>query len=386
MAWAFGFVLVASVIVGTGFTSEDPDSTLHAGIAARLSAEPVSRWVAPEWWGFWPEAQLTGLYVEHPAGVFILPAALGRLGLPVEQAAYVVGIGAGLLALLLLASVVGTITDSPEARATMVLVQLMPVAFIFRIRANHEYLMLVCLLLTILGLQRVGRSWSWTCAVAAGLVGGLLVKGAFVSLILLAAGLWVVIGPAGNRGERRRASIALGVGLLAMAAAAAAYDALYVNATGHPFWMAYWTRQIGPLTETSPMGDLPAIAGRFVFYVSRLLWHPAPWSLALIWVGWRHRAVVRDLEPTVRQAAMFAMAFAGLAILMLSLSSRLAERYAFSPVFVVGALGAVVSYRWWPGLRAALLRADGTVPWFPAALWTALALLRLVVGPVLPRI
>ena len=39
----------------------------------------MRRWLAPEWWGFWPDAQMTGLFREHPAGVFLLPAALGPL-------------------------------------------------------------------------------------------------------------------------------------------------------------------------------------------------------------------------------------------------------------------------------------------------------------------
>jgi 4-amino-4-deoxy-L-arabinose transferase-like glycosyltransferase len=38
-----------------------------------------------------------------------------------------------------------------------VLLQLMPVAFIFRIRANHEYPILVCLLLSLLGLAWIGE-------------------------------------------------------------------------------------------------------------------------------------------------------------------------------------------------------------------------------------
>ena len=46
-----------------------------------------------------------------------------------------------------------------DARAALVLLQLMPVAFLFRIRANHEYLMLVGLLVTLVGLEKVRQSW-----------------------------------------------------------------------------------------------------------------------------------------------------------------------------------------------------------------------------------
>ena len=171
------------MLVARGFSSGDPDSALYAGIADRLAQEPVRRWIAPEWWGFWPEAQMTGLFREHPAGVFLMSAALTRVGVPAAQGAYVIGIGAGLASLLLMASLIRRVTTRDEARAALVLLQLMPVAFIFRIRANHEYPILVCLLLALLGLAWIGERrpwWMGALAVAAGLAGGLLIKGVFV--------------------------------------------------------------------------------------------------------------------------------------------------------------------------------------------------------------
>jgi hypothetical protein len=71
---------------------------------------------------------------------------------------------------------------------------------------------------------------------------------------------------------------------------------------------------------------------------------------------------------------------------MLSLSSRFAERYAFSPVFVVGAAGAIVACRRWPVVERIRVKAESSVPMLPVLLWTALALLRLAVGPALPRV
>ena len=82
MFWTAAFVLVAALIVATHFSSTDPDSQLYASISGRLSEEPVSHWIAPEWWDFWPETHMTGLFREHPAGVFLVPVALSRLGIP----------------------------------------------------------------------------------------------------------------------------------------------------------------------------------------------------------------------------------------------------------------------------------------------------------------
>ena len=180
--WARAFLVVAALLITSGFSSDDPDSALYAGIAGRLAEEPVARWIAPEWWGFWPEAEMTGLFREHPAGVFLLSAALTRVGIPAAQGAYVVGAFAGLASVLMMAWLIGRVATRDEARGALVLLQLMPVAFIFRMRANHEYPMLVCLLLALIGLVRVAEarsSWG-TALVALGLTAGLFIKGVFV--------------------------------------------------------------------------------------------------------------------------------------------------------------------------------------------------------------
>ena len=178
--WAVAFVLVAALIVLTQFSSTDPDSQLYASISGRLSEEPVSHWIAPEWWDFWPETHMTGLFREHPAGVFLVPVALSRLGIPGEQAAYIAGVGAGLASLLLIAVLIGRLASVADGRASLILLQLMPVAFLFRVRANHEYPMLVALLVTLVSVEGARRSWWWIAGIAFGLTLGLLVKGVFV--------------------------------------------------------------------------------------------------------------------------------------------------------------------------------------------------------------
>ncbi len=386
LIWTVGFLLVAAIIVGTGFSSADPDSSLYAGIAERLSQEPLARWVAPEWWGFWPEAHMTGLFREHPAGVFWAPAALARLaGVPAVQGAYVVGALAGLLSLLLLGVLVDRVASRPDARAVLVLLQVMPVAFIFRIRANHEYPMLLCLLLVIVGLDGLRRSaWQWWL-VAAGITGGLLIKGVFVSLILFGAALWLVADPLRTGHGIRRQWIGLAGAVGAAALVAAGYDLLHVRATGEPFWSAYWARQLGPITIMSPWQDAAAVVSRLGFYLTRLLWHPAPWSLALVWLGVRRFGAWRDLPLRQRRGLAVSLAFVLLAIIVLILPSRYAERYAFSATFVVGTLGAIAARRAWPSLGEGISRLDRFVPALPAVVWTVLAVARLALGPYLPR-
>ncbi len=380
VAWAGACVVAALCIVLMDFKSDDPDSALYASLSSRLSQEPPGRWIAPEWWGHWPEAAMTGLFREHPAGVFLLPTALTRVGLPAEQGAYIVGVGAGLASLLLIGGIAHRLTSRAEARAVLVLLQLMPVAFIFRVRANHEYPMLVCLLVTLWGVIAVRRHWWGLAAAAIGMAAGLLIKGVFVVMILLGAGLWLLLNPTRESERALRPWIAAAAGLAAMAISAVVYDAWYLRVTGETFWIPYWERQLGPVTMASPIDEPWGLARNFLFYVSRLLWHPAPWSLALLMAVWRAglrpAAWWRDGSPRTR-GVIFVLAFALGSILVLTPSSRFAERYAFSATFAVGAAGVVCAYRHWPSLRDMLTRLDAAVPAFPAMVWLALILLRL---------
>ncbi len=385
--WGAGWLLVSTLIVGTGFASRDPDSALYAGIAGRLAAGPAPQWIAPEWWGFWNGE---GLFREHPAGVFLLPALLGRLGVPAEQAAFVVGVTMGLVALWLVSLLVSRVASPRDGRAVLVLLQLMPAAFLFRVRANHEYPMLCCLLLALVALDGVRRSWWWAGVLAVAVTAALLVKGVFVVPVFIGMGLWILLNPSRGAGGSWRPVVASVLAVTVMVVVAMAYDAAYLRATGEPFWASYWRRQMGPVTTAAPTLGFGAVAGHAAFYGRVVLVWSAPWGLGALVVAARLRghlsAVWRALPAAPARGLVWAAMFAALVIAVLSPASRFAERYVFSPTFAIGAVGAVVTYRHWPALAAAHARLDRAVPALPAVVWFALVVGRLFLGRFLPRI
>jgi hypothetical protein len=249
--------------------------------------------------------------------------------------------------------------------------------------------MLVCLLLTFIGVDGVRRRWGYAALVAAALTAALLIKGVFVTLILMGAALWIVVNPTRSAGSiwRPIASIALGLGLMALTASA--YDAWYRQVTGQAFWAHYWNKQLGPLDIATPLDGGSMLARHAAFYLSRFLWHPAPWSLVLVVAIARHAGRLGDwwrrTPDAARRGLVFGLGFAVLSLALLSPSSRFAERYAFSATFAVGTVGAVVSYRMLPGVRRLVDRLDRALPAAPAMVWLALVLLRLGLGPLLPR-
>ena len=94
----------------------------------------------------------------------------------------------------------------------------------------------------------------------------------------------------------------------------------------------------------------------------------------------------RTASPRLSRGLGFALGFALLSVLVLTPSSRFAERYAFSATFAIGAAGVVAVGSVWPRLRDRAMQFDARVPAAPAVLWLALMLLRLATGPVLPRL
>jgi len=382
IAYGAGFIIAATLIYSVHFTSHDGDSALYAAIGSHTSAESLRQWVAPKWWALWPGSTMDELFIEHPAALFWLPAALGRLGLPAAPSAYVVGVGASLLTLVGLAALVERTEGRVAARATLTLLPLMPVAFIFRVRANHEYPMLLCLVVALLALEGVRESWAWLVGVSAAFAGALLIKGVFALLVVGGGGLWLIANPTCSRRGSWRAWIGFVIGLAALLLAALAYDDWYAAVTGHGFWRAYWARQLGPMTFASPVEQAGLVARHVGFYAVHVLWHSAPWGVVLAWVGCRRLWQARGprLTPTEQRGVLFVAIFALASFVALSVPSRVAERYMFSSTFLLGAAGITAAVRSWPRFRGWFERVDAAVPSLPALVWTALVVGRIAMG------
>ena len=135
LAWLAAWAVTALLIGVVHYESRDPDSQLYAGISARLVREPMVQWIAPQWWGFWNSE---GPYCEHPVGMFVVPALLGRAGYPPLQAAYAVNALYQVASFALVTLIAARLVPR-SAVALGCILQLLPIAFVFRVRANQEY-------------------------------------------------------------------------------------------------------------------------------------------------------------------------------------------------------------------------------------------------------
>jgi len=395
LAWT-GAVVVSVVLVAlTQYTTRDPDSRLYASISARLSQQPINRWIAPEWWGLWNH---DALYCEHPVGIFLAPAALARAGFPAEQAAYAVNVLYQAASLALVVLIARVVVEPEEARALAWLLQLLPIAFVFRIRANHEYALLAGLLLAVYSTERARSRPVWTLGMMAGFCGVLLVKGVFALSVPVTCAVWLVARAGQRKGARATWPAWAAIGLMPLVAALGAwgYDAAYLRVTGRSFLAVYRSRQVPPdaLALTAPWWTVPYTT---VWYLGRIVWYAFPWSLSAGWMAWRAAksgaawpwarrsggALDRIASPTW-QGAWFAVVASLVLTAGFSLAERKADRYLFPVYFIIGAAGAMVAVRRFAWLRRLVERLDR--PWVPALFYLALFLAALLTAGKLPSI
>ena len=71
---------------------------------------------------------------------------------------------------------------------------------------------------------------------------------------------------------------------------------------------------------------------------------------------------------------------------MADTSARHRSRRRIPIVKTLAAAGVVAAYRVWPVVQRGIATLDASVPYFPALVWLMLMVLRLVSGPLLPRI
>ena len=376
LAWVLALAAGSIALVAFDCRTRDPDSRLYADMAARMSTAPAPGWIAPD---FPPDGYASGLFREHPAGLLVPAALLARAGYPAENAAYALNAVYQVATLVLLQRLAATLVDGLEARALGWLIQLLPIAFTYRIRANHEQAIVLCLVAALLGTERSRQGARGLALTVSGLVGLLLVKGVLAVFAPLLCALWLFArGRWGPRPEasHRAAWSSLAVAVAAMAGTAIAYELLYRQATGEPFWSIYLSRQLGvAAVSQSEGGGLAAVAYNLVWYLGRVLWFPFPWSLALLAAGWQGlrlrrrgtpRATPSHAGPAVAGAA-FVACMVLLYVGLFSLSDRRADRYIFPVYYAVGSAGAVAAMRTWPRLRGPVGRLDR--PWVPAAVW-----------------
>ena len=363
-AWLIALVAAATLLAATGYRTRDPDSRAYIAITTQLVNEPVDRWIAPQWWGAWAGQ---GRFLEHPAGTFVPPALLARAGYPVAQSLFVVTLTCQVVSVLALVALASRFLPMAHARAVGWALLLLPIAFVFRVRANQEYLVLAGILVAVYGLDRARRSAGWVVVAAAGCLFALAVKGVFALVAPVVGALWLWA----RRPTPGAAWGALAVMTAAVPLGAWAYENAYARVTGESFLDYYLGARMS--LEAGVASTLPFPLDKLwnvLWYAGRVAWYAAPWSLVLLsLVGPAARA---RMSVPARRFTTFAMLAALAAILLVAARDMRADRYIFPAYFFAASGGVAAACALAPRVSGLAERLDRLWPWGPAALWLAL--------------
>jgi len=371
--WVIVLVAASIVLAATGYRTRDADSRAYIAIASALAERPVSTWIAPQWWGAWGGQ---GLFREHPAGTFIPPALLTRAGYPPAQSLFVITLGAQIVAMLAMTGLASCLVPAAHARLLLWTLPLIPIAFVFRVRANQEYLLLAGLLVAVLGVERARTHAMWAVVAALGALFALLVKGVFGVLAPAMAALWLWT----RRSHARVGAggwIALGVLASLPFASAWIYERAYVAVTGQSFVDYYLGARIG----LDSGGTLPFPldkAANALWYAGRVIWYAAPWSVAALLAVARLKG--HAVPDGARAWARFALLASAATIVLVAARDTKADRYIFPAYFLVGSVGVIYACSQWARVSALAERLDRYWPWGPAIFWLTLVLGRIVIG------
>jgi hypothetical protein len=377
--WCGAIAIAAALLVASDYRSRDPDSSLYARLSGELAQEPPSRWIAPEWRGAWNHE---GLFREHPVGILLPPVLLIRAGIPAAQAAYIVNMLYQVAVIALIPLVAGVLVRGFEARTLAWVLQLLPVSFVYRIRGNHEHPLLMCFLAVIYATHRARTHPAWIALTVAAFGFLVLVKGAFAMFTLVAAVLWLLVVPAPAGAADRWAWTGLVAAALASALMMIGYEALCVRTTGESFLEFYGSTRLGQSIQLTDPRVVPHALVNVGWYLLRLAWFAAPWSLMAfavvsIWllavVQGRTReqfelASSRGIQWVVLTTVVF--------IAVLSPALVRAERFIFPAYFAIGSVGVVAAIRTFAGAGRLALRVD-RYAWLPVATWMVTFLLSL---------
>lgn len=334
--WLLLWAIASMTLSLSSYQSSSNDSKFYNTQVQRLNEKPMSQWIAPKWgenyWGNPPERYIR----DHFVGNLIPGALLARLGVPPQHALTITQMLFQIMSLFLLVKISSFFVSEKKAIHLLWLLQLMPVAFSYGIRANHEQGMMFWLLLAVYGALSLIYHSKGILLVMLGSAGVFLAKGAPAILLpFFVFVVWMVCGREVQRSQRKWLGVA--ASLVAIVLSAIVYEALYRKATGLPFLEEYWRVQIDgrSLQATGALvWPLQKLANLW-YYLNRSLTYTMPWGLICLFAFfkiWKQEkaATFRRLLKSRHLMVIFLIGM--VYVFAFSLSDRTASRYIF-PVY-----------------------------------------------------
>lgn len=372
-------VIVLTVILTFGvmasalnYQTSDPDSQFYVFLTRQQALRDSSELMAPYWLG--QQNIRPDEYVrDHLIGQIALGYGFAQLGFPPETSLYVACALFSLLSYLLIHAILRHWLSSEDALLATLLTLILPISFLYRVRANHELPLLFFCLLVVWGGLSIRSLARYTALVVLSTAGVFLVKGFVFVVIPMLAVLTLLLN--GTLTLKRWIARSLVVGLVSVAVTGAvgvAYEAAFRQVTGQSFFHDYFTIQFLNRSVRHTAGDYPFILKRvwaMGYYLVQSLWYGVPLTVvggyvffgkgqrgpvgrgqksARVFALWTHcRSFLRSEVPlcsglpSAMQGFVLLLVLALSYIALMALSDRVSGRYVF-PAFYLIPMGIAV--------------------------------------------
>lgn len=367
LALLAALTLAAQFLIVSVFPYEyrDSDSSCYSAISQQLTHEPLLKWCAPQWWG---HGGNQGFFLEHPPGIFWLPALLIRLGVKPWVAALCANFIYILLSLWFIFLLARRWGNSLWGWGAVFGIVLTPIFLQYLIRANQEHPLNLAVLAGIYGLDRSRESKRGGWLFIGALILAVFVKGVSVALLsLLAVLYWLVVS------RNRKTFVWIVVGHLVALGAAGLFELWYQAIAGQPFWSNYFSIQ-GARSLAGGFDPLRK-AYNVAWYAARILWFAAPWTVFLIAEGVVSKKRRLDFW---RDSFLRFLLFGSMGIVVVfAFSDRKADRYIFPAYILIALAGLVVFLKARPKIMEFLRTQEQRLPWILSLMLVVFTLLRI---------
>lgn len=332
--WFISFLLASYFLTLKNFRSESNDSNYYNELVVRYHNQDWKTVFTPKWgeniYGFDPSTYMR----DQLPGQTLMGIALTKMGVPATHALYILEMAFQILSIFLFVQIAQYFWEQKKATILFYSLLLIPMAFSYNIRANHESGIMFCSLLALYSGLKMGHSSKWIILAALASFGLLWIKGPFFifGFILMTIGYFY-------SQEKNKSSLTLlaayFLSIVFILISAICFELVTRKLTGTSFFLEFWSIQIQQraigLTQKHHFIIQKMI--NFYYYFSHYLAYALPWSLLLIIFiikNLKTSAFFKNCFTFIKSPLSQCMLSAAMSFcLLFSLSDRVAGRYTF---------------------------------------------------------
>jgi 4-amino-4-deoxy-L-arabinose transferase-like glycosyltransferase len=332
--WLFVFI-IASILLSIGqFKSTSNDSNYYTDLVIRYHDKPLSVALTPKWgentWGF----NKTAYMQDQMPGQLMLGIALTKIGVPPTQALHILEMGLQILSVFILVQIVTYFTHSKIGLVLLYTLLLIPLAFSYNIRANHESGILFFSVLSLYAGLRLSSEFKWKLISVFSIFGLMWIKGPFLLFGFILTSLGFFIGKQSRKIHHLILTFLMA--FIVCGASGYLFENFYRNITNESFFKSFYDIQITQRTFFAHQNRSFFLQKfwNFQYYLWHYLVYSMPWSLMCILYVVKNfrRDTFRFMKgPLSKCLLSSALIF----LIIFTFSDRSASRYAFPGYYLM---------------------------------------------------